>query len=133
VHELSICDAIARAVIRHAAGRKVRSVKLRVGTLRQVVPDTLVFCWPIAARDPLIEGSVLDIDVVPAEVECVECETRHTLNRFVLQCPSCQGSVSVMSGEELHIVAIDVVTGDDPDESPAGQATGQSASSGTKE
>lgn len=112
MHELSICGAIARAVLQHADGRRVRSVRLQIGVLRQVVPDTLVFCWSIAAVDPLLEGSVLDIDVVPAEVECAECGTRHTLSRFLLLCPGCQGPVSVVSGEELLVVSIDVA---DPD------------------
>lgn len=133
MHELSICAAIARAVLHHAGGRKVSSVKLQVGSLRQVVPDTLVFCWSIAAGDPLLEGSVLDVDVVPAEVECVQCGTRHILSRFVLQCPDCRGAVSVVSGEELFIVSIDVIDADDPDGSPAGRASGQPASAGTRE
>ena len=133
MHELSLCEGIARAVIRHAGGRKVRSVELRVGALRQVVPDALVFCWSIATRDPLLQGSVLDIDVVPAEVECVDCGARHTLSRFVLQCPDCQGPVSVVSGEELLIMSIEVKDGDDPDGSPAEQDSGQPAGLGTKE
>jgi len=131
VHELSICEAIARTVVRHADGRRVRSIQLRVGELRQVVPDTLVFCWSIAVRDPLLEGAVLDIDVVPASVECVECGARHRMERFALQCPGCQGSVSVVSGEELLVVSIDVADGDDvvdaamADESPRTKAVGR--------
>jgi hydrogenase nickel incorporation protein HypA/HybF len=133
VHELSICTGIARAVLPHAGGRRVRSIQLRVGALRQVVPDTLAFCWTLAAVDPLLEGSVLEIDVVPAEVECVECGATHTLSRFVLQCPGCQGLVSVVSGEELLITSIDVVDADSPDGTAAGRAEGQPASSGSKE
>lgn len=120
MHELSICDAIARAVIHHAGGHPVRSVRLQVGTLRQVVPETLAFCWSIAARDPLLKGSVLDIDIVPAEVECVGCGTRHTLSRFVLQCPGCQGAVSVVSGDELLVVSIEIVDDGTPDDSVDG-------------
>ncbi|WP_128378736.1 hydrogenase maturation nickel metallochaperone HypA [Streptomyces cavernae] len=132
MHELSLCDAIARAVIHHAGGHRVRSVRLRVGALRQVVPDALVFCWSLAARDPLLQGSVLDVEVVPAEVECVECGTRHTLSRFVLRCPGCQGSVSVVSGEELLVVSIDVLD-EDLDEDPAEPGSGRPSNSATKE
>ncbi|GLL04636.1 hydrogenase maturation nickel metallochaperone HypA [Dactylosporangium matsuzakiense] len=113
MHELSICEAIALAVLRHAGGRRVRSIQLQVGELRQVVPDTLVFCWSVAVRDPLLEGALLDIDVVPASVECVECGVTSRMDQFALQCRSCQGPVSVVSGEELLVVSIEVVDADD--------------------
>jgi hydrogenase nickel incorporation protein HypA/HybF len=43
VHELSVSAAVVDTAIRHAAGRKVTHVHLRVGALRQVVPDSLAF------------------------------------------------------------------------------------------
>jgi hydrogenase nickel incorporation protein HypA/HybF len=95
--------------MQHAGGREVRSIRIRVGALRQIVPDTLEFCWSLATRDPLLKGSKLDIALVPAEVECVECGVRHSLSQFVLQCPTCQGLVSVVSGEELFVDSSDVV------------------------
>ena len=110
MHELSLCDSIARAALQHAGGRRVRSVQLRVGALRQVVPDTLVFCWSVVSRGPLLDGSVLTIDSVPAEIECGDCGARRTLSRFVLSCPDCSGRhVTVVAGEELLVVSIDVV------------------------
>ena len=41
VHELSISSAIVDTALRHAGGRRVTAVNLRVGGLRQVVPDSL--------------------------------------------------------------------------------------------
>lgn len=117
MHELSICESIATAVTGHAGGRRVRSVRLRVGALRQIVPDTLVFCWQIAARGPLLEGSVLDVEVVPGEVVCAGCGTRDRLTRFALQCQACGGPVSVAAGEEMLIESIEV---EDEDEPPPG-------------
>jgi hydrogenase nickel incorporation protein HypA/HybF len=121
VHELAICDSIARVVTQHAAGRPVRSVKLRVGALRQVVPESLDFCWSVVTRDPVLAGSVLDIELVPAEVECVECGAQNPLSRFVLCCPACEGPVSVLSGEELLIVSIDVEDGEDGEDGERGE------------
>ena len=43
VHELSMCEAIARTVVDRAAGRRVLTVTVRIGYLRQVVPDALAF------------------------------------------------------------------------------------------
>ena len=41
MHELSIAQAIVAIVSRHARGRKVHRVELKVGHLRQVVPSAL--------------------------------------------------------------------------------------------
>jgi hydrogenase nickel incorporation protein HypA/HybF len=109
VHELSLCESIARAVTREAGGRRVSSVRLRIGALRQVVPDTLVYCWSITSRGPVLDGSVLEIDYVPAAVECRDCGTLSELSRFTLSCSGCGGTaVTVVSGEEMLIVSIDV-------------------------
>jgi hydrogenase nickel incorporation protein HypA/HybF len=119
MHELSICDSIARAATQHADGRRVRSVQLRVGALRQVVPDTLIFCWSVVSRGPLLEGSTMDIEQVPGVIECRDCGTRSELNRFVLRCPDCAGgAVTVVAGEELLIVSIDVDGEMDPSSEP---------------
>ena len=50
MHELSIAGAIVATVERHAGGRAVTSVRVRVGRLRQVVPESLEFCFGIVAR-----------------------------------------------------------------------------------
>ncbi|HET9656508.1 MAG TPA: hydrogenase maturation nickel metallochaperone HypA [Kineosporiaceae bacterium] len=122
MHELSICDSIAKAAVRHAAGRPVLSVSLRVGALRQVVPETLAFCWPLAATHPLLAGSQLEIEAVPAAVECRECGARTELDRFAISCPACDGPVDVVSGEELLMVSLEVADpepGTEPGTDPA--------------
>jgi hydrogenase nickel incorporation protein HypA/HybF len=120
VHELSICNSIARAAVQSAGGRRVRSVQLQVGALRQVVPDTLIFCWSVVSRGPLLEGSVLTIDLVPAEIECADCGARNMLSRFHLSCPECSGrDVTVVAGEELLLISIDVVGDLEPPGAPA--------------
>ena len=43
MHELSIADALLRIALRHAEGRRIASVEVQVGHLRQVMPDTLAF------------------------------------------------------------------------------------------
>ena len=41
MHELSLSSAIIDTVLRHAEGRRVSSVEMPIGRLRQVVPDSL--------------------------------------------------------------------------------------------
>lgn len=113
VHELSLCSAIADTVTEHAAGRAVARVRLRIGHFRQVVPETLAFCWGIQTRDTPLAGSELDIEAVPAIVRCHACGAETTLAQPVLRCDACLGiDVELVSGEELLVESIDVVTGD---------------------
>ena len=56
VHELSLSGAIVNTVVKHAAGRRVTVVSLRVGRLRQVVPDTLEFYFGFVAQGTRLRG-----------------------------------------------------------------------------
>ena len=47
MHELALCQAIVDTVERHAGGRRVEQVDVRIGHFRQVVPDSLQFSWEL--------------------------------------------------------------------------------------
>lgn len=112
MHELALCEAISRSVSSHAAGARVRSVQLRIGALRQVVPETLSYCWSVVSRGALLDGSELVVELVPGEVLCTDCQTRTTLDSFRFACAGCGGKATrVVAGEELLIVSIEI---DDP-------------------
>lgn len=109
MHELSISNAIAKVVIEHAGGRPVESVQVRVGALRQIVPDTLTFCWDVVRDQPLLENARLEIEHVPGMIECTECGTSSTLTEFVLRCPGCGSElVTVVAGQEFLVTSIEV-------------------------
>ncbi len=114
MHELSLCGAVAATVRRHAGDRRVRRVRLRIGHFRQVVPETLAWCWEIQSQGGPLEGSELDVVDVPTVVRCRSCAAETTLVAPILLCGTCDGAdVELLSGEELDIEWIDVVTEDD--------------------
>jgi hydrogenase nickel incorporation protein HypA/HybF len=109
VHELSVSAAVVDTAVRHAAGRKVTSVHLRVGALRQVVPDSLAFYFEIVARDTLCEGAVLEQELIAARLRCESCETEWAADAPAFRCPGCAGAaVTVVCGDELEVESIDV-------------------------
>ncbi|MEJ2579923.1 MAG: hydrogenase maturation nickel metallochaperone HypA [Kineosporiaceae bacterium] len=113
MHELSVCTAIADAVRTHAGDRPVYEVRLCIGHLRQLVPDSLTFCWSLVADHGGLAGARLVIDEVPAEIECEACGRRTVLDHPVLLCPDCSSRlVRIIAGEECHITSI--VLGDGP-------------------
>ena len=50
MHELSIAESVVQVASRHAQGRRVTKVYLKVGHLRQVVPSALVFSLVLVAH-----------------------------------------------------------------------------------
>jgi hydrogenase nickel incorporation protein HypA/HybF len=110
VHELALCQAIATTVDRHADGRPVTRVRVRIGHLRQVVPESLRFSWTLLTDGSALDGAELLVEHVPAVARCESCGARTTLELPVLVCATCFGhDVSLESGEELMIDSIDVM------------------------
>ena len=73
MHELSLAGAVIDTAERHAAGRRVLLIQLRLGELRQVVPESLAFYFEHVARGTLCEGATLEYETVPATLGCTEC------------------------------------------------------------
>lgn len=109
VHELSICKSISDIVGRRAAGREVRIVHVRVGKLRQIVPDTLVYCWSLVNEDSPLAGSELQVESIPAAIRCTSCDHTQTLTEFDFICSSCSGQdVEIVAGEEFLITSLEL-------------------------
>jgi hydrogenase nickel incorporation protein HypA/HybF len=109
VHELSLSGAIVNTAVKHAAGRPVRVVSLRVGRLRQVIPETLDFYFEFVARGTLCEGARLEQEVVEARLHCQACWREWAIEIPAFRCPACGGGdVEVASGNEFEVESIEV-------------------------
>jgi hydrogenase nickel incorporation protein HypA/HybF len=110
VHELSLAGAVVDTAVRYAADRRVTAVYLRVGHLRQVVPQSLAFYFEHVARGTVCEGARLEQEVVPARLACMACEHAWALDSASFRCPECGAAgAHVVSGNELEVESIDVV------------------------
>jgi hydrogenase nickel incorporation protein HypA/HybF len=109
VHELSICTAIAKIAHNAAAGRPVERVRVDVGHLRQVVPDTLRYSWEMVVFGTPLDGVPLEVREVPAIIECRHCQTHTLLEDPIFRCSAC-GSIEtdVISGDELFVTSLDL-------------------------
>jgi hydrogenase nickel incorporation protein HypA/HybF len=126
MHELSLSSAIVDTALRHCDGRRVTRVDVRVGRLRQVVPDSLAFYFEIVARDTLCDGAELELEQIAARLRCDECgidwdpapPPLATHEPFAgaglppvpsFRCPGCGGASSeVLAGDELEVESIEV-------------------------
>ena len=109
MHELSLAGAVVDTAERHSGGRRVVHIQLRVGELRQVVPDSLAFYFEHVARGTLCEGAVLEYETVAATLGCSSCAAGWSLDDAGFRCPSCGGAdVAVQAGDEFEVESIEV-------------------------
>ena len=102
MHELSLASAIVDTVERHADGQRVTVISLRVGALRQVVPESLALYVELVGRDTVCEGARLELEVVPARLACCGSEWEPPTFR----CPSCGAGGRVVGGEEFLVESL---------------------------
>jgi hydrogenase nickel incorporation protein HypA/HybF len=108
MHELAIAESVVRIACNHAAGRRVTRVELKVGHLRQVVPDALAFSFALVAEGTAAEGAELDMKEIPAAGRCRRCGSEGELPGFPLACGACGSwDVDVIRGEELLVDALE--------------------------
>jgi hydrogenase nickel incorporation protein HypA/HybF len=113
VHELAIADSIVRIASEHAAGRRVASVEVVVGRLRQVVPSALEFSFGLVAEGTPVEGAALAIEDVEAGGRCRRCGAESRFGDFPFACGACGSlDVEVTQGEELYVASLELEEAD---------------------
>jgi hydrogenase nickel incorporation protein HypA/HybF len=109
VHELSLAEAIVAIARDHAGARRVVGVDVRVGHLRQVVPDALAFAFELVASGTSLDGAELRVEHVAARLACAGCDAVTEATGFPLRCASCgSADVDVVAGDELYVESIEV-------------------------
>jgi len=110
MHELSLCGSIYQIVERAAAGRPISVIHLQVGRLRQVIPDTLTYCWSLVSEDTELAGSQLMVESMPVTLHCRLCGVDTAVSKdLLLLCGSCESTeVSVTGGEEFLLASLEL-------------------------
>ena len=79
MHELSITRNVVAIVSERAEGQRVTRVRLEIGRLTAVVPDSIRFCFDICAQGTPLAGAELEIvesagqELLIKEMEVQEC------------------------------------------------------------
>ncbi len=109
MHELSVATAVLNTALKHADDRRVSVVSVRVGAMRQVVPDSLRFYFEIVARDSDCGAAALELVEIEARLRCRACSEEWAPDMPAFRCPDCGSTdVAVDAGEELEVDYIEV-------------------------
>ena len=112
MHELSIAQSIVEIIEQYVPPDErhaVREVKVKIGEMAGVVPDSLEFCYSAIVSNTSLQSSKLLTEFVPFTMQCKLCgEVFSTALGFV-QCPKCESvETKVLCGSELQVSEIEV-------------------------
>jgi hydrogenase nickel incorporation protein HypA/HybF len=113
VHELGLCEALLETVERHAAGRRVTGVRLRVGVLHRVVGPAMDQAFSLVSAGTVADGARVDLVVVPVRVACLGCGHQASSSDPLAVCSACGGTeLELDGGDELILESIQLADGE---------------------
>lgn len=112
MHELSIAQNIVDIVAQHVAERElpgVRTVRLRIGAVAGIVPDSLEFSFGVITAGTPLAQAALAIETIPFTVRCNTCGQESQNEQGVTRCSSCgSNDTTVVSGTEMQVASIEL-------------------------
>lgn len=107
MHELSLVENIIEIILAEMLKHnltKIESISLRIGEMRQVVPDAMHFGFECLSKDTPLEGAKLNIEHIPTKAHCNHCNQDFIVENWLASCPSCHSNdIEIISGKELEI------------------------------
>jgi len=111
MHEIGIAEDLSKIVIDVAMERgvsKVTKVYIRFGELVQIVPEIFEFAFREAVRDSVAHEALLDIEIVPVRMKCIECGTGFRVEDNNFKCTKCgSADLEIINGKELFIKSME--------------------------
>ena len=112
MHELSVAQEILGIVnqyLPNASTGLVKSVKVKIGKLSNILPDSLTFCYEALTIQTPLEGSKLEIVEMPVKISCIDCKNISEIEPPVFACPACENNqIKIISGTELRVDEIEL-------------------------
>ncbi len=116
MHELSLMQSTLDIVFAEAqrlSARRIHGLRMRIGALSGVVPESLEFAFEALTEGTLAQGARLEIERVPARCFCARCAREFEPPPHSFACPVCgRASAELRRGREMEVLSIEV----EPDE-----------------
>jgi len=118
MHEFSITSLLVDAVLdlaRQKGSKKVLEVHLRVGKLRALSIDQVMFSYGVLTKGTILHGSKLFITETPGSVRCASCGYHAELEMDFhfgispLDCPKCAALLTIEGGDECVISRVQML------------------------
>ena len=112
MHELAITESILRIALSAAEehqAQRVLEIRIKIGAYSGVVPQYIQEYFDIVSRGTIAEAARLDIQTVPAKVQCSACGQVTQVERFRIKCGACGSTeVKLITGREYYVDSLEV-------------------------
>ncbi|MBL7052437.1 MAG: hydrogenase maturation nickel metallochaperone HypA [Candidatus Marinimicrobia bacterium] len=111
MHEFSIASNIVEILKEKfpSPSARIQKINLEVGKLSCLVPESLLFCFDVFRREPLIEKATLEIAHTDGKAFCKNCNCDVVITELYSLCPKCGAfGLEIERGEELKILSVEV-------------------------
>lgn len=110
MHEIGVLFEVVKSVEKFAKENdveKIETLVLQIGELSSMIPKYMKTLYPAAIEGTILDGSNLDIEVIPANGLCKDCQKVFNLMEHKGTCPLCgTKNWEMLSGKEFYIKEI---------------------------
>ena len=121
MHEMPFTQSILETALKTADGRQIRKIRLRVGRMSAIVPDSVQVFFDFLSRDTPAAGAELIFEMVPITLTCRNCGARIDLpgdetiparqilaEAFRKGCSCAKGDFTVTGGLGFDLASIEL-------------------------
>ncbi len=111
MHELAITQSllkIATEEAQRAGASQIKVIRLKVGALTDIVPESVQFYLDAITPGTIAEGARLEAIRVPVGATCPRCDHFFPVEDYNLNCPLCGEIGKITQGRELQLDSLEV-------------------------
>ncbi len=109
MHEYSIVKSMINLCEKHANGKQIDSVVVKLGELGGVEPHFLKSCFDMFKEDTLCQDATMKINMVDIIIFCEDCKKETKVENFNFFCPNCDSpNTNTLTGQEMYIEYIEL-------------------------
>jgi hydrogenase nickel incorporation protein HypA/HybF len=102
-----MCEGLLDLIEKRADGRRITSVRVRVGARHAVVDQVFDQAFALVANGTAVEDAAVDLVIVPVTVACRSCGGRSESLDTLATCAHCGGDdVDISGGEDLVLESV---------------------------
>lgn len=106
-----MCAALEQAeeTARRENGTRIHRIRMRIGALSGVVPESLEFAFEALRPGTMAAEALLEIERIPATFHCSVCDRDFALDEVDFVCPACGGPLNVKGGgREMELADMEI-------------------------